>query len=393
MLEHGVLEHGMDVAEVRQFPVSEFEERAERLRVIMRQRGADVMLVDDIEPLAYFTGYERSVSFYRAAFIPLQGEPFMVLRSLDIVPFRECAWFSEAVGYQDTDDAVAVVASELARRGYGAANIGIDYGSHAMSVSSFRKLEQLLPGARFIDMTAVPWEARLIKSDLELEHIGRAAYIADTTMSEIRGLARAGVSSRDMSAHAAGRYVQLGSSPGYVGPITYGKGWGFLHGFLSETPMVPGDILHVELVPKFRGYSARLMRSVVIGQATNEQKAAAAEIVRLQDEQFAAMRPGAVASDVDAILRTGLLRAGLRDSYDNITGYTIGFYSQQPIRSSDFTRVFSPSSKWKLQSGMTFHMYTSAQGLAFSESVVVTPEGGRRFSKLERRLFESGPRG
>ncbi|WP_179283292.1 M24 family metallopeptidase [Bordetella genomosp. 9] len=381
----------MDLAAVGEFPLSEFEERVGRLRTIMRAREADVMLVDDIEPLAYFTGYERSVSFYRAAFIPLLGEPFMVLRSLDITPFRECAWFGDAVGYRDTEDAVAFVAAELKRRGYGAARVGVDFGSHALSVASFRKLEQLLPDARFVDMTAVPWEARLIKSELELAHIRRAAYIADTAMSEICGLAREGVSSRDMSAHAAGRYVQLGSSPGYVGPITYGKGWGFLHGFLSDTPMVSGDILHVELVPKFRGYSARLMRSVVIGGATDEQKVAAREIVRLQDEQFAAMRPGALASDVDAILRDGLLRAGLRDSYDNITGYTIGFYSQQPIRSSDFTRVFSPASKWKLESGMTFHMYTSAQGLAFSESVVVTPDGARRFSTLERRLFESGP--
>lgn len=383
----------MEVAEVRQFPVSEFEERAARLKAVMRQRGAEVMLVDDIEPLAYFTGYERSVSFYRAAVIPLNGDPFMVLRSLDITPFRECAWFSDAVGYQDTEDAVSVVAAELKRRGFGSAKIGADFGSHALSVSTFRKLQQLLPDAEFIDMTAVPWEARLIKSDLELEHIRRAAYIGDTTMNEICSLARAGVSSRDMSSHAAGRYVALGSSPGYVGPITYGKGWGFLHGFLSDRPMVSGDILHLELVPKFRGYSARLMRSVVIGNATADQKAAARELVRLQDEQFAAMRPGAVASDVDAILRTGLVAAGLRESYDNITGYTIGFYSQQPIRSSDFTRVFNPASKWKLESGMTFHMYTSAQGLAFSESVVVTPEGAKRFSKVERRLFESGSQG
>lgn len=376
---------------VQEFPLGEFQERTGRLREIMGQRGVDVMLIDDIEPLAYFTGYERSVSFYRAALIPLEGDPFMVLRSLDITPFRQCAWFSDAVGYQDADDAVLVVAQALKHRGFGSANIGIDFASHALSVSTFRRLEQLLPEARFIDMTAVPWEARLVKSELELDHIRRAAYIADTTMSEICVLAKAGVSSRDMSAHAAGRYVALGSSPGYVGPITYGKGWGFLHGFLSETPMVPGDILHVELVPKFRGYSARLMRSVVIGAATADQKAAAEQLVRLQDEQFAAMRPGAVASDVDAILRQGLVRAGLRESYDNITGYTIGFYSQQPIRSSDFTRVFSPASKWKLESGMTFHMYTSAQGLAFSESVVVTPDGAKRFSKVERRLFESDP--
>jgi Xaa-Pro aminopeptidase len=380
----------MNIAPVAQFPVSEYRARLELLRAFMRTRKVDVMLIDDIEILAYFTGYERSVSSYRAALIPLEQEPFMILRSLDTAPFLETAWFNDAVGYEDADDAYQAVSMEIKRRGFGAVNIGIDFASHALSISGFEALKKNLPLAKFVEMTGIPWETRLIKSDLEVKHLRYAAFIADTTMAEICQLAKPGLSSRDMCAHAAGRYVQLGSSQGYVGPITYGKGWGFLHGPMRETPMEVGDILHVELAPKFRGYSARLMRSVIIGQASAEQKEAAREIVKLQDAQFAAMRPGAAAKDVDAILRMGLLESGLRDTYDNITGYTLGFYSMQPIRSSDFTRVFNPSAKWTLQAGMTFHMYTSARGLAFSESVVVTDAGAQRMTRMERKLFESG---
>lgn len=379
----------MNGLQVATFPESEFRERIERLRAVMRTRKVDAMLVDDIEILAYFTGYERSVSYYRAAVIPIDREPFMVLRSLDTAPFLECAWFKDCVGYEDVDDPFGVFAGELRQRGFDSARIGVDFGSHALTINGFERLKTLLPDVQFVDMTAVPWEVRLIKSPLEIEHLRRAAYIADTTMGEICQMAKPGLSSRDMSSHAAGRYVALGSSPGYVGPITYGKGWGFLHGQLIDRPMAHGDILHLELVPKFRGYSARIMRSVVIGRASAEQKEAAAEIIRLQDAQFTAMRPGARAKDVDNILRSGLLGAGLRESYDNITGYTIGFVSQQPIRSSDFTRVFSPTSEWTLQTGMTFHMYASAQGLAFSESVVVSPEGAQRLTRFERKLFET----
>ena len=60
-----------------------------------------------------------------------------------------------------------------------------------------------------------------------------------------------------------------------------------------------------------------------------------------------------------------VLRAGLRDHYDNITGYTLGYYSQQPLRSSDFTRVFLPNADWRLEEGMIFHMYTSTRGVWF----------------------------
>lgn len=369
------------------FDRAEFLDRLERLRRVMRERSADVMLLDDIEILAYFTGYERSISYYRACLVPLEGEPLMVLRSLDAAPFLETAWFEQHVGYADAEDPVALLVAEIARRWGPGARIGVDFGSHGMTVDVYRRLQAALPGAAFVDMTSVPWELRLVKSPLEIRHIEQASAIADQTMREMAERARPGMSGRDLAAYAAGRYIELGALPGHVGPITYGKGWGFLHGHLHDTPMQDGDVLHIELVPRFRGYSARLMRSVVMGTPTAEQRETAQRLAALQDAQIAAMVPGASAREVDAMLRDGVVRAGLRDSYDNITGYTLGYYSQQPVRSSDFTRVFGPHADWTLQAGMVFHMYTSARGLAFSETVLVDAGGPRRLTRLERKLY------
>ena len=99
------------------------------------------------------------------------------------------------------------------------------------------------------------------------------------------------------------------------------------------------------------------------------------------------MKPGAVASEVDAILRQGAIAAGLREDYANITGYTLGYYSRQPLRSSDFTRCFMPGARWRLEPGMVFHMYTSARGVSFSETVLVAAAGPERLTRIERRLF------
>ena len=369
------------------FGRAEFLDRLERLRRVMRERSADVMLLDDIEILAYFSGYERSISYYRACLVPLEGEPLMVLRSLDAAPFLETAWFEQHVGYADAEDPIALLAAQIARRWGAGVRIGVDFGSHGMTVDVFRRLQAALPGAAFVDMTHVPWELRLVKSPLEIRHIEQAGAIADQTLREMAERARPGMSGRDLAAYAAGRYIELGALPGHVGPITYGKGWGFLHGHLHDTPMQPGDVLHVELVPRFRGYSARLMRSVVMGRPTDEQRETAQRLAALQDAQIAAMVPGASARAVDALLRDGVVRAGLRDTYDNITGYTLGYYSQQPVRSSDFTRVFGPHADWTLEAGMVFHMYTSARGLAFSETVLVDAGGPRRLTRLERKLY------
>lgn len=371
------------------FPREEFVGRVGRLQEVMKARAVDVMLLDDIEILAYFTGYERSISFYRACLVPTSGEPTMVLRSLDTAPFLETAWFGDPVGYADKEDSITVLAEVIRKRWGASPAIGLDYGSHGMTLDVFHRLQAALPGARFIDMTAVPWELRLIKSPLEIEYITRSSAIADQTMTELTEMARPGISGRALAAHASLRHVELGGLPGHVGPITYGKGWGFLHGHLHDAPLEKGDIAHFELVPRYRGYSSRLMRSVVMGTPTTEQQDTADRLIELQDKQMAAMVPGALASEVDTLLRQGVLTAGLRDSYDNITGYTIGYYSQQPIRSSDFTRVFSPTSHYTLEAGMVFHMYTSARGLAVSETVLVEAGGGRRLTQLVRKLYSA----
>ncbi|SAL85296.1 peptidase M24 [Caballeronia arvi] len=374
---------------VPQFSSDEFVSRLAKIREAMKERALDVVIVDDIEIVAYFTGYERSISSYRACLLPLNGEPVMVLRSLDVAPFRESSWFSNSVGYIDGEDAVELVAKTLILHGHEKARIGVDKKSHGMTVSTFETLTRMLPGATFVDLAGLPWDLRLVKSALEVQHIQAAAAIADETLNGIFKIAKPGITERMASAFAARRYIELGALPDHVGPVTAGRGWDFLHGHLHDNPLQEGDVLHCELVPRFRGYSGRLMRSIIIGRASVEQREVANTLVRLQDKQFAMMKPGAKASDVDAVLRQGVVDSRLRETYDNITGYTLGFYSQQPIRSSDFTRTFSPKSDWLLEAGMVFHMYTSARGIAFSESVVIEKDCARRLTRLPRALFET----
>jgi Xaa-Pro dipeptidase len=86
------------------------------------------------------------------------------------------------------------------------------------------------------------------------------------------------------------------------------------------------------------------------------------------------------------------LSAGLRESYLNIMGYTVGFYGTAAIRSSDFTRVFKAKADWRLEPGMVFHPYTSAQGRAFRETDLVADDGARRLTRTNRKAFSTADR-
>jgi Xaa-Pro aminopeptidase len=374
------------------FSTEEYGQRLEAVRQAMRRRGLDVVVIDESENLFYVAGWHASGSRYHACVVPLDGDPVMLLRRIDEPAFLERTWLHDHVAFDDTQDPIAVLATAVRQRGWGRARIGLETDSHFLPVQRYEAIKGALPSATFGDFAGVLWELRLRKSPQEIAYVRHAAQIADRAMADAIGAAREGQSEREVAALAAATFLRLGADSGRTGPITSGPRSGSLHGSLANRRLERGDILHMELAPTVNGYGARLMRPTAVGVASREQETAARRLVRIQDEQIAAMKPGAVARDVDRICRAQVLAEGLRETYENFTGYTLGYYGgfYSAPRTSDFTRTFLPTADWVLEPGMCFHMYTTARGMAFSETVVVTDRGAERLTQLDRKLFVGG---
>jgi Xaa-Pro dipeptidase len=372
------------------FERSEFDARLSRLRERLAAAEVDAALFDEMEGMAWISGYANSQNRYRCIVVPREGEPFFLIRALDAGPMRQRSWIGDVVTFRDWEDPVSALAAKLRARGLDRIRLGLDFNSYGMSVARFQQLRNALSGATLVDIGPVAWELRLTKSPAELELIRRAAAIADTAMVEAIAACVAGSSQRKAAEVASAAYIRLGGDAEKVGPISAGKGWDFLHAHLDDKKLVQGDIVHLELVPKISGYCARLMRCVSIGQPSAQIAEQAETLAAIQLRQIEAMVPGAVAHDVDAIIRSGIIDSGLRGSYDNISGYTLGYYHSATPRTSDFTRIFHPEADWRIEAGMVFHMYASGIGIAFSETVIVGENGPERLSKLPRKLFVNG---
>lgn len=369
------------------FGVAEFTTRVDRLRQHMRAAEVDVALFDEIEAMIWLTGYGNSENRWRCVGIPLEGEPFFLIRALDATPCRQRSWIEDVPTFRDWEDPMPVLREALARRGLDRARVGLDYNSYCMPLQRFARVQAALPGARFIDLGDVIWRLRLIKSPAEIALLRRAATIADEALRRAATLCRAGANQREAARSAMDTFMELGADPGPPGPITAGRGWDFLHGHLEDRKLTDGDIVHIELTPRIAGYSARTMRCVAVGAPAPGLTDSGKCLAAIQDRQIAAMLPGAMARDVDAILRQGVLHAGMRDSYDNITGYTLGLYAAAGPRTSDFTRIFHPDADWAIEPGMVFHMYASAGGASLSETVLVTDAGPELLTALPREVL------
>ena len=368
-----------------------FEPRVARLRALLAELDADLFLADHGELMAWLTGYTVSETMYRAVLVGREEALWMVLRDLDAPQVGRQGWLADVEGFSDWDDPFAVVAASIRRRGFASARIVADSASYSFTVHAQSRLRAELPEAVFIHRPGAGDRLRAVKDGSEIALLRRAARIADRSMERLCAGVGPGVTVRQAGALAASSYLEQGADDGQVGRICRGAGaTGFLHAELDDHPLEIGEVLHAELVPRVKRYSARIMRPIAIAppdrQAAPDRQALVDRLVFHQDRQIAAMAAGAKASDADAVLREALLREGIRDRYTNVTGYMLGIYGRTP-RSSDFSHALLPTSGWTLEAGMVFHLYTSAEGIGISDTVLVTAGGGECLTRTPRRLL------
>ena len=364
----------------------------------MREIGADLFLADHGELMAWLTGYTVSETMYRAVLVGRDEAPWMVLRDLDAPQVSRQGWLADVEGFNDWDDPFAAVAASVRARGFASAHIAVDSASYSFTVHAQARLRAELPEAVFIHRPGVSDSLRAVQDGSEIALLRRAALIADRSMERLCAGVGPGVTVRQAGALAASSYLEYGADDGQVGRICRGAGaTGFLHAELDDHPLEIGEVLHAELVPRVKRYSARFMRPIAITsperRIPSDLQALVERLVFHQDRQIAAMASGAKAADVDAVLREALLSERIRDRYVNVTGYMLGIYGRTP-RSSDFSHALLPTSDWRLRAGMVFHMYTSAEGIGISDTVLVTESGGECLTRTPRRMLVSrGPGG
>ncbi len=367
---------------------AEYAPRIARVRDAMQAVNADLLVVDQAELMQWLGGFTSSETLYRVLLVPAQGEPWYVIRDIDRAPCVNASWVSDIVSYEDENNPWQVVMDSIIAKGFANAHIAFDHHSYGCTVESWSKLSHGLGEAQFVALDTSGDVLRQVKFTSEIANLKRAARIADHTMQTINEQIRLGDSAREAAAIASASFMRLGADSGDAGPIVRSSGDNeFLHSHQLDEPLQTGDVLHVELIPKVANYSARLMRPMVFGAASEALKYTAKQLIEIQDQQIAAMKTGVKACDIDRIVREQVLATGLRSSYTNVTGYALGLYARTP-RLSDFSLCFHPKAEWLLEENMVFHMYISAGRLGFSETVRVGKEGGERLTTAPRTLLQ-----
>ncbi|MBN3853966.1 aminopeptidase P family protein [Paraburkholderia sp. Ac-20340] len=365
------------------FSQQEYEQRIAQVRTTMAERGGDLLLVDQIDNMAYLFGYAHSGARYQAGLLPLVGSPVLIVRRSDLLAARDKSWVEEFVAYEEYDDEVQDVARAISE--FAPKKLLVEADSNFLTVQRMEKLRSRLGDLEVADFSGVMWEQRLIKSPAEIDCLARASAIADAAIMSGVNAVGVGKSERDPACATYAAAIELGADNGRVAVFGYGSTVANMHGRLGDRTMEAGELYFIEAVPQVSGYSARIARPIALAHASAKHQHIAERLVAIQDRQIAAMVPGAISGEVDRLCRDAVLKEGLKAHFPQVTGYTLGFHAVP--RTSDHTRIFMPNETWRIEAGMVFHIIVYAEGIPFSETVHVTENGPRRLTKSNRELF------
>ncbi|WP_337738765.1 Xaa-Pro peptidase family protein [Agrobacterium vitis] len=375
------------------FPLEEYRARLDRTQEEMAKYDLPVLLLHQPENINYLTGLDDVMYVsYLALIVPRHGNPVFVIRDMEVSAAQSTSWVKDCVVYPDAGINPLGVSIEAARKalddlGFAGGRIGLDDHSWFLTAERWKLLQMVLPHATLVAEPQIVDHLRLIKSKREIDNLRSAARSVDAGMRVGLDAIKDGVSERELAVAVYSELTRACTQVPDGCQITSGDRTNLIHGWSTDRRLERGDPVYFELNGIHKGYWARLMRTATVGPATTHQRRVAEKIITIQDEAIALMRAGVPASVVDKACREPILAAGLRQTYTNRTGYSLGL-NQRPS-TAELIRDFLPDVKWVLQPGMVFHMVAIAAGMGFSETVLITEDGPERLTRLDRALFES----
>lgn len=375
------------------FDKAEYDARLRRLRGVMATRGLDLLLTSGPENIFYLTGQQTPGYYtFQCLGIPAEGEPFLVLRSLETMNARLKSVLTDIEGYGDDAHPAAAVAASLKRRGWGGKRVAIDRNSWFLTVNLYERL--MAEYGALLDGSGLIEPLRRVKSAAELAQIEKAAVANDAGMQAGLGATRQGASENDVAAAIMAAAIRAGSE--YLGMdpfVTSGPRSGVPHTTWRRRVIEAHDLVALETCACYNRYHAALFRTVAIGKIPPEAEDMYKVCREGLDAAIEKLRPGNTCADVHNACQAVIDRHSYTAAYRKRTGYSIGISFSPDWGEGNILSLFHDVAV-PLEPGMVFHVPAALRSygkftVAVSETVVVTNGTAKTLSKIGRELVRA----
>ena len=255
-----------------------------------------------------------------------------------------------------------------------------------MTLATYEQLSQEL-GHCPVRVSGLVEGHRLIKYEVEIAHLRRAAEITDAAFDHILEIIRPGIQEVEISLELE-RYMRLcGADSSSFNPIVAsGPRSAMPHGRASQRVLRTGELVTLDFGAVVSGYHADMTRTLALGKISAQHTALYDAVLTTQTEAIAAVVPGARGAELDRLARDRLAEQGLAEYFAHSLGHGVGLQIHEgPRLSQRFDDLLMPDMVITIEPGVYI---PGDVGVRIEDLLAVTQEGAEVLSKSEKGLIQ-----
>lgn len=199
--------------------------------------------------------------------------------------------------------------------------LGIEASSY--SISDYEKLKKYDFTVTLVNEEIN--EARIIKDEFEIDILKEACKITDQVFGDVLKHIKVGISENEINALIHYYALKAGASKLSFEPVvTSGPRTALPHGRPTDRKVQANEPIMIDFGIEYKNYQSDMTRMVFVGQPSNDMINIYEIVKKAQQAGVDAIKSGALASEVDFVVRDIIEKAGYGENYNHGLGHGIG---------------------------------------------------------------------
>ena len=379
-------------------PKTEIEQRLHNLQGRLEKEGIDGALLVYPVDVYYFTGSRQNAALW----VPSEGRPTLLVRKSMDRALKECL----------IEDVRPFPSSKELPAFFGGGAMQIGFTFDVLPVHQYRLYSDLLPGKKFVDISAINRELRSVKSSWEIEQMRTSANILCGAFAKVPDILKRGMRELDLAAEfeyilrksGSDGYLRIrafhqeivglavagenAAMPGCFDGAVTGKGLSTAAPYGPSMDPIPlGVPILVDYGLIFNGYIVDMTRIFVFGELDPALRRAFDLSLEIQGWLVENLKPGSLCEELYAGAAAIADSAGLADKFMGFPGEQARFVGHGVGLELDELPVLAQKFKSHLAAGQTVALepkfvFPKKGAVGIENTYAVTDSGCERLTTL-----------
>lgn len=280
-------------------------------------------------------------------------------------------------------EAVAEVVTGTPELG-GDARLGIQ--GEVMSVAEKAAIARRVGTKKLADTNGLVGRQRVIKDDSEIALVRKAAKIQEQALDAVLPQIKGGITEAEVAAWIEAEMKRRGSSePGFQTIVAAGPNASLPHYRPQMKKLSAGKPVLIDWGAVYQGYHSDMTRVFSLGKWPAKIAEIYAIVLEAQQTAAAALAPGKSTTEIDAVARKIIAKAGYAECFGHGLGHGIGLNGHEDPR---LTNMLAPV---KLEAGMIVTVepgiyLQGVGGVRLEDDYVITERGATNLCSMKKTM-------